>query len=253
MNNKYLVLAVLAVVLFLGTIYFVSSQPAALVAAQKGETENTIVASGEFKVSLKPDRAILTFGVLTEGRTAQEAQRENAKRVEAVVQAVKGLGIEEKDVQTSGLNLQPKYEYRQNKAPVIVGYQSTVNLTLKTGRVEGVGEIVDAVIAAGANTLNGVRFTVKDVSTVKEQGIDAAIDRARAQAERMAGRLGVKVIGVKSMNIRLVGGDIPPIIRGPYALEEKALGAALAEFSGPVMPGEEEFTVVADGVFLVEN
>lgn len=250
MNNRHLLLAGLAVLLFLGTIYFVSSQPAALVAAQKGESENTIVASGEYKVSLKPDRAVLTFGVLTEGRTAQDAQRENARLVAAVIEAVQGLGIKDKDVQTSGLNLHPKYEYRENRAPTIVGYQSTVNLTLKTDRVEEVGEAIDAVIGAGANTLNGVQFTVKDPSQVKEQGIDAAIDKAKAQAERIAGKLGVKIVGVKSMNIRLIGGDTPPII---YERSLMKAAESADSYSGPVMPGEEEFTVIADGVFLVEN
>lgn len=250
MNAKYLILAALAVILFLGTVYFISAQPAAIAAAQAGGEDHVISVTGEATVNMKPDQVVLTFGVLTEGDTAKAAQAENARVVDAVLQAVKGLGIEEKDLRTQGLSLQPKYEYRQDRAPRIVGYQANVRLQVKSDRVDDVGGVVDTVISAGANTLDGVSFQVKDTEKVKQAGIDEAVDNARSQAERIAQKLGLELTGTRSLTVSLGGDQTPPVYLRS-ALDQSMMKAA--EYSAPVMPGENEFRVVVAATFLVKN
>ena len=113
-------------------------------------------ASGEVKVA--PDMATLTFGVVTEAKTAQEAMAQNATRMTQVAAALRRAGIGERDIQTSGLNLSAQYDYVQNEPPRLRGYQATNRVTVIINDLDAVGTTADAVVAAGVNQIDGIGF-----------------------------------------------------------------------------------------------
>ena len=132
-------------------------------------TTLNLAAYGE--VSRKPDMATISTGVQTEAPTAAEALRLNAVRMNQVIAALKRGGIADRDIQTSGLSLNPQYVYQENLPPKLTGYQASNQVTIVVRDLTKLGQAVDAVVGAGANTVGGISFGL--------QSSDAANDAAR--------------------------------------------------------------------------
>src|SRR6188768_376804 len=130
-------------------------------------------ASGEVKVA--PDMATITFGVVTEAATAQEAMARNATQMTQVAAALRRAGIAERDIQTSGLNLSAQYDYVQNEPPKLRGYQASNRVTVNINDLTQVGATADAVVAAGVNQINGIGFGLKDPSAAENQARQIAV------------------------------------------------------------------------------
>ena len=113
-------------------------------------------AYGEVKTA--PDMATITFGVQTEAPTAQAAMQQNAEQMTRVMAALRRAGINERDVQTSGLNLQAQYDYQENQPPRLRGYQAVNRVTATINDLDRVGTTADAVVAAGVNQIDGISF-----------------------------------------------------------------------------------------------
>jgi uncharacterized protein YggE len=151
-----------------------------------------IRVSGEGTVSIEPDVAQLRAGVTTDAKTARDAAEANSRAMSAVMTAVKALGITERDVQTSRYAIQPIYEqHGQPGRNRISGFQATNSLTLKLRQLDRVGEVIDRLTAAGANTLGGVEFIVSDPSKHLDEARAQAVADARRKAELYAKAAGV--------------------------------------------------------------
>ena len=126
-------------------------------------------AYGEVKTA--PDMATITFGVQTEAPTAQAAMQQNAEQMTRVMAALRRAGINERDVQTSGLNLQAQYDYQENQPPRLRGYQAVNRVTATINDLDRVGTTADAVVAAGVNQIDGigsVSYTHRTLPTKRE-------------------------------------------------------------------------------------
>lgn len=130
--------------------------------------------SASASVSSAPDMASIAFGVTTKGKTAKDAMTANAKRMNSVFAALKVLGIPEKQITTTTINLHPNYIYQENQAPRIDGYNAHNQISVKTFDINQLGAMIDAVTASGINQIDSIQFGIHDQ--------DKALDEARAKA-----------------------------------------------------------------------
>lgn len=189
----------------------------------------TITVTGEGTVTAAPDLATVSLGVTTQGETAAEAMAANTAALTAVLDRVKAAGVEDRDIQTSTLNLNPNWSNSDGSSmPVIQGYVATNVLQIRVRDLPKLGEVLDAAITDGANTLNGISFGLAEPEPAMDEARKAAVAKARARAELLTGAAGVGLGRIVSIS---ESGYMPPMPM--YRME-----AALAEAPVPVEGGE---------------
>ena len=242
-SSRFLRPLVLAAALALGTL------PAMTASAQSVPayvpTDGTLLnVSAQAEAKRVPDIATLSTGVVTQAADANAAMRANAEQMNKVVAAIKAAGIADRDIQTSGVNLNPQYHYTENQPPRITGYQAsnTVNITVRD--IGKLGKILDALVAVGANQINGPSFDIDDKK--KDEGYDearrAAVEKAQARAEMYAKTLGVRVRRIVSIS---EGSGFRP----PMPMPMMAMAKMDRAESTPISPGESTLSVNLDVMF----
>ena len=164
------------------------------------QQETTIAFNVTGKVERAPDIAFITTGVRVEAPTARDAMRNNAERMSNVVEVLKEAGVEPRDVQTSNLNLSPKYEYRSNQAPRLIGYTASNAVTIKVRDLDNLGATLDALVNAGANEINGIRFALDNPEAAMREARLQAMQAAEARAELYATSAGMSVRRLVTLN-----------------------------------------------------
>lgn len=160
---------------------------------------DTIMVDGTAKVSAKPTLASVQFSVVTQASKATQAQAQNTDKMNAVITAMKSLGIKTEDLQTSGYNLSPNYDY--NRQPYqILGYTVTQTLTVKVRDFDKVGQVLEQGVTLGINQVNGVLFTIDEPASVQEEARAKAIENAKQKADKLADELGVQIVRVVSFS-----------------------------------------------------
>lgn len=157
---------------------------------KQNRDRDTITIAGEGKVTARPDVARITVGVQTDGATVREVQQKNTERMTAVINAVKTMGVAEKDIQTSQFSVSPQYEWKDGRSRVI-GYQVVQQATVKVRDLDKAGDILARVGDAGANTVSGPDFVIDEPMKLREEARAKAIADARAKAGQLASDLGV--------------------------------------------------------------
>ena len=154
----------------------VLAAPGANAATVEIEANGPVVELNIFEsIELEPDMATISAGVSTEAPSASDALRANSREMRRVIEEIKAQGVGEKDIQTTGINLNARYDYdRTNQRQIFRGYQVSNRVSVKLREIERVGEVLDALVEAGATDLNGPRFSVEDDS--------AALEEARSRA-----------------------------------------------------------------------
>jgi uncharacterized protein YggE len=190
----------------------------------------TISVTGEGTVTAPPDLATVSLGVTTQGATAAEAMAANSASLAAVLERVKAAGVEARDIQTSTLNLTPNWANTDgSSAPTITGYVAMNVLQVRVRDMAKLGPVLDAAVADGANTLNGVSFGLQEPDPVMDKARKEAVASAKARAELLTGAAGVSLGRI--LSIAEGGGYAPPMPM--YRME-----AAMADASVPVEGGE---------------
>ena len=201
-------------------------------------TGNTITVSDTGEIYAKPDLALTTFSVITEAKTVGEALSENTKKMNAVIDFVKGQGVEAKDLKTTGFYIYPRYEYQKVETEiypyppgkrVLVGYEVTQSLEVKIRNMEKIGDIIEGATEAGANQVGDLQFTIDKQDELKAQARTQAIEKAKTKAKELASQLGVKLVRIINFSessqlpyypLRLeaaapeAGGEVPQIETG---------------------------------------
>ena len=182
-------------------------------------------------VEAEPDIATVGAGVTTQARTAVEAMRANATAMRAVVERIKALGIAERDIQTTGINLGAMYDYnQQTQRQVFRGYQASNRVSVKLRDIQRTGEVLDALVAAGATDLGGPQWEIDDDTTARAQARRQAMEAAHSQALEYARTAGFSDIRLLEVSETLA--DRSPIILTGAVRAEMAQDA-----STPVQPG----------------
>lgn len=181
-----------------------------------------------------PDVAQIGAGVTTRAATAREAVRQNAEAMDRLIARMKALGIERKDIQTSNFNLNPNYNYnRETGEQTFAGYNVNNNVSVKLRDLKRAGEVLDALVQAGANNIYGPNFMLEDDMEAKAMARGNAFKRGRQMAEeyaRMAGFSGVRLLEV-SESFQSYG-------RIPAPEAAVMVTASRADSSTPIEPGE---------------
>ncbi|MEZ6023020.1 MAG: SIMPL domain-containing protein [Hyphomonadaceae bacterium] len=203
--------------------------------AQVAPAPGTLLTiSAEGKVEGRPDMATINLGVTTEGQTAQAALQANAQRMTALTQALRRAGVAERDIQTSNVSVNPQQVYREGQAPRITGYQANNSVTAKIRNIDNTGRVIDAAVAAGGNTVNGVYFGYQNPDAQLDAARRNAITEARRRADLYASALNMRVVRVVAVQ---EGGGYSPPVPMPMARMEMAQDA-----STPISPGQIETT-----------
>jgi uncharacterized protein YggE len=152
------------------------------------------------QVDSAPDMATFSTGVETKAKTATEALRQNSVQARAVINRLKALGIAEKDIQTTGINLRADYDYDQeSRQNLFVGYVVSNQVSATVRNLPKLGEILDAIVSSGATNLNGPSFSISDDSKLKDVARQRALASAKARAmsyARAEGYTGVRVLSI---------------------------------------------------------
>ncbi|MEW6545475.1 MAG: SIMPL domain-containing protein [Bacillota bacterium] len=207
-------------------------------AVDEARVDRLIQVNGTGEVQVKPDMASLQVAVETTGNTARAAQEQNARAMQEVISTLKTLGIAEKDIQTTQLSLYPIYEstkperpQEEPQPPRVIGFRAENGVQVTVRKLDDLGKAVDAVVASGANRIQGISFGLSDPRPWQDRALEEAVADARRQAELAAKAAGVQIKGVRNISVHRGG---IPIIRGPMLMKAEAgYGAA-----PPVMPGE---------------
>lgn len=209
-----------------------------------------ITVTGNGRVDVAPDMATLGIGVTTEGDTAKAAMDANSTALAAAIDRLKASGVAERDIQTSGLNLGPRYDSGRTNpdgSARISGFVASNTVTVRIRALETLGPVLDAVVTDGANTLGGVNFGLQDIDPVMDNARKDAVADARRKAELYAGAAGVKLGEVVSISEQ--SGYQPPM---PMAMAEASFdkrgGAPV-----PIQGGEVSVTADVTIVYGLET
>lgn len=214
---------------------------------QSGTTgaPRTIRVSGTGEVQVKPDMATIQFAVETTGTTAQEAAEANADTMDRVIRALRGAGVANDDIRTSGYSLYPEYAIQPrddpNAPPLIRGYRASNQVSVRSTNLDGLGQLIDVGLAAGANRMNGVSFELRDSDAASAEALRNAVLDARAAAETIASALGVTLGAV--LDASTSADPVRPVLQEYGMAFDMRMSAAAAPT--PIQPGEQTVRAVA--------
>lgn len=189
-----------------------------LALAEEARPSISITGSGE--VASAPDMATVSISVTNEGATAREALSANSDNMAAVMERLKAAGIEERLIQTSGLNVSPRWDNGRNEGrpPRITGYVASNRVTVTVEELEKLGRILDEAVTDGANGLGGISFGLKDPEPVLNEARRKSVADAVAQAKLYAEAAGVRLGRITS--IQPHGSQRPGPIMMARAMEQ---------------------------------
>src|SRR5246127_951168 len=188
--KMYRILTAVAVLALPLTI-FASSASAQSVANTPAMRTIEVDGTGETRTS--PDTADLDLAINTQAKTAEKAATRNAALATKVIEALKSKLGDKGKITTGGYSLDPQYDQRPNAKPTIIGYNAQNTVTVNTSALDLVGALIDSAIAAGANRVNSLNFSVKDDTKARTEAIAIATRDAHAQAAPLASALDVKL------------------------------------------------------------
>lgn len=184
------------------------------------------------RVEADPDLVTVGAGVTTDAPTAVEAMRQNSAEMRKVVDRIKSLGVPERDIQTTGINLGARYDYdQQTQRQVFRGYQASNRVSVKLREIDETGEVLDALVVAGATDISGPDFSLENDTAAKAQARQSAMQRAQTQAmeyARLAGYSGLRLLEVNETMT-----DYAP----PRPMMRQAMAQGAEDASAPVQPG----------------
>ena len=222
--------------------FAMTAAPATALAQAAPASDGTLLSvSSRAEARKAPDIATFSAGVVTQAADGNAALRQNAEQMNRVLAAIKAAGVADKDVQTSGISLNPQYRYEENQPPRITGYQASNTVNVKLREVAKMGKVLDALVASGANQVNGPSFGIDDPEPLYDRARLDALKAALARAETYAGALGVRVRRIVSIS---EGGAAMP-----SPMPRMAMMKAEAYDSTPVAAGESSVSVNLDVVF----
>jgi hypothetical protein len=264
LNNVF----ILASVLVAGTLAFFAGQMILENKSINQQNNYQISVSGEGKVYAKPDVALVSLGVTAQSETVADATKTGTEKMNAVIDAVKGMGVDEKDIQTTNYSLSPVYSspdkilispvsseiYRSstiitgssmtNSSQEIIGYKLVQNVQVKIRDFTKIGEILSKATEVGSNQIGDLQFTIDNPEQFKEQARVQAIAQAKTKAESLARESGIKL--GKLINVYESNYYSP----STYS-SVKGMGGDIAAAAPTIQPGQQEVYISISLVYQV--
>jgi len=208
--------------------------------------KRSISVPGVGRVSVQPDIALLRLGVLVVRQTAAAARESAAATMTAVLEALSARGLAKKDLRTALLSLSPVTDYSPETGPRVTGYQAANSVSVTVRDLTSAGALIDAALAAGATSMDGLDFTVDDPSAAEEQARQLAMADAKRRAQTIAAASGVTLVGVSGV-VEGERGGAPVPYPGPRAMAFKAEAA-----DTPVEAGSQEIVVSVTVTYAID-
>lgn len=202
--------------------------------------------SAEGRTTRVPDLATIRAGVVSQGATAAAALSDNAQRMTRVLAALRKANVADRDIATSTVNLSPQYRYTDGQPPAITGYQATNTVTIRFRDVAKSGSILDALVAQGANQIDGPNLSIDKPDAALDEARTDALKRARARADLYAAAAGMRVARIVSISESGENSGGQPIRPMMYAR------ADMAQAKTEIAPGEQDVTVTLSVRFLLQ-
>lgn len=240
MNNNLYKIVLLSLLLALIAVSIYVYRPV-------GNNLTRITVVGDSQTKISPDTAVITFSVLTQNGQALIAQQENARKSDAVKTAVESIAQNIKtDIKTSDYSLSPQQDYYSGKMPKILGYEVKNTVTISINDLNQVGAVIDAATKAGANSVEGISFVVREDSPAQGEALALASKQAMAKAEAIAKSINGRIVRVVESR---EGGA--PELPASYSTSASAANTmAKPAITTPVQAGS--LTVRAQIILVVE-
>jgi uncharacterized protein YggE len=242
MKKKFVVFSILAVVAL-----SLAACGAAAPATSAGETR-TVSVNGSGSVTISPDMATVNVGVVAQAEDAKDATSENNTIINQITSVLTEMGVAESDIQTSNFSIYPMQDTKADGEVSSVTYRVENTVTVVVRDLDSLGDILDAVISAGANTIYGVQFDVADRESAYGQAIDAAMQNAKNRAQLLADAAGAQLGELQSAETYLRSGGG---IQVAYAQDASVAGMG-ASSEVPVSPGDLEVSVDVNVVYALQ-
>jgi uncharacterized protein YggE len=195
---------------------------ASAAAAADEPPRRSITVSASGSVSAVPDLARITSGVATEAPVAKDAVAKNSEAMRKIIDGLKSSGIEEKDIQTASFHIEPRYtRAREGEAPAIDGYRATNQVQVVVRNLDKLGEVLDRLVALGANEMAGLSFDVSQAEKLRDEARKEAVANAQRRAKLYAEAAGVQLGEVISIDEG--GNDTPRPIFAARALKAESV------------------------------
>ncbi|MCL5611015.1 MAG: SIMPL domain-containing protein [Chloroflexi bacterium] len=233
-------------VILLAALALSACGPATIV-ANPVPPQRTMNVNGTGMVMLTPDIAYINIGVHTELPTATEAVSSNTTQTQQVINALKNSGVDPKDIRTTNFSIYPTTQYDKltgNQTSTTYVVDNTVYVTVR--KLDKLGDLLDASVKAGANSINSIQFDVFDKSAAVKQARDAAVKDARTQAEELASASGVTLGDLQTVSFY---DSIPTPMADAYG---KGGGGNAMAASVPVSAGQLTITVTVNMVYEIK-
>lgn len=212
----------------------------AATAAAVDHANDAVIVSGTGRFSAAPDTALLVLGVEAQAATLGAAISDAAGRMSAVVARVKSLGVTDTDIATIAYSVDPRMAppdpARREEPPRIVGYHVSNLVQVTVRKPSDAGPILDAAVAAGANAVRGIRFTLSDPATAQAKARASAVGDALDKARQLAAAAGIKLGPVLSIREGTVSQPVPM----------RAMAMSMRAESTPIEPGQLEVVVTIE-------
>lgn len=193
-------------------------------------SERSVTVSATGSTEAAPDMASVSSGVQTEAATAREAMSRNSEAMARLVDGLKKRGIDARDIQTTSVNIHPRYSNsRDGKPPVVTGYVASNSVRVIVRDLKAMGDLLDQMVTLGANQMGGISFEASKAETLKDEARKAAMANARRRAELYATAAGAVLGEVLTISESIA-------MAGPRPMQMQTR-AAMAD-SVPVEPGE---------------
>jgi uncharacterized protein YggE len=246
-KNRILILAGVSVLLLAGTLAGSAgrAQPQAQTTPSTAGLR-TVTVTGIGQVNVQPDTAVAFVGVRSEAASAQDALDQNNQATQALLDALSSEGVADEDLQTTSIQLQPRYSDTTNQTTTtreLIGYTAANVLQVRVRELDRLGELLDAAVAAGGNTIEGIQFEVSDPNEAQDQAREAAMDDARRKAEQLAGLVNSQLGDVYSISETVFS----PLPFGGVAAE------APVRSSVPIATGTQAVSIQLSVTWLLED
>jgi uncharacterized protein YggE len=235
--------------LFLSTMLILAVALAACVPStinvqqQPTPPQRTITVTGTGKVTLTPDIAYISIGVHSQDASATVAVNDNNTKAQAVINAIKGFGVDAKDIQTTNFSIYPQQQYDNNGniTGIIYMVDNTVYVTVRD--LTKLGDLLDGSVQAGANNISSISFDVADKTAALTQARQAAVSEAKKQAQELTSATGVTLGDVQTISYT----DTTPPVPVQYARND-----VLAASSVPVQAGSMQIVTTVTIVYAIK-
>lgn len=216
------------------------------------DMNKTLFVTGSASTQIKPDKVTVSLGVETSNTKAKAALASDSELMNKMINALKTAGVKENETSTSSFSITPNRDYSIDKNQgKLIGFTVTNSIQIDSSNIEAISGWIDTAVSSGANNVNSIYFSLseKKLDEIKNQLLKEAIENAKEKADITASTLGLKIVGIKTVNIE----QVTPFFTGSVPYPAESLKNEAFAPSTPILTGEQQVSSNVNIVFLMEK